>query len=435
MTRLGRVRAVAFGLLDYLSGAEFTVALRDLQANVRQPYALARLLEHASSTVPAYADVGISLKDYPIIDKQVIRESSDLFRSSAFKTKQLHRVSTSGSTGTPLEWYQDRVKRRRVNAEVVYFSGNVGYAFGEQLTYLRALTSSGARKSRSLSAVQNQKVIDITDLGESRISRVLEEIRAQSSRHPVTVLAYASTWDAVARFANKNKQSRWDSHQLTGLISQSEALSPWTREVLAEFFSVPIVSRYSNAENGILAQENRIPGVFEVNQSNYLIEVLRIDSDSAAAPDELGRVVVTDLYNYAMPLIRYDTGDVAALADNPNSDKALGASVLTRLSGRRIDLIFDTCDNPVSPLAITNMFWDYPQIAQFQFVQEAFGTYRLLLNAERNRLDVFAIQDRLLRLLGSDAQLRIAWVNEVPVLASGKRKYIISHYSPQLDKD
>ena len=85
-----------------------------------------------------------------------------------------------------------------------------------------------------------------------------------------------------------------------------------TRMSLEQAFHCKCVSRYANEENGFLGQDYTKNNIFIPNRANYYIEILKLDSEESAELNEVGRIVVTDLYNYAMPMIRYDTGDFGA---------------------------------------------------------------------------------------------------------------------------
>ena len=82
---------------------------------------------------------------------------------------------------------------------------------------------------------------------------------------------------------------------------------------LRKVFGCNVVSRYSNQENGILAQELVDSDYFVINNASYWIEFLKLIQMWGADIGELSRVVVTDLFNYATPVIRYDTGDLAVV--------------------------------------------------------------------------------------------------------------------------
>ena len=84
------------------------------------------------------------------------------------------------------------------------------------------------------------------------------------------------------------------------------------KENLEKHFNTKVVSRYSNEEMGILAQQSNIEqnNAFNINWASYYVEILKMDTNEKANLGELGRIVITDLFNFSMPLIRYDTGDL-----------------------------------------------------------------------------------------------------------------------------
>ena len=161
-----------------------------------------------------------------------------------------------------------------------------------------------------------------------------------------------------------------------------------------------------------------------MNRADYFVEILKIDSDEPAENEEVGRIVVTDLYNYAMPMIRYDTGDVGArvkVIHNGRERNAVGS-----FGGRIVDSVKDFNGNPVSPHAITNLMWKYKKIRQFQFVQKAKGKYQLILNAQKDDINEKELIQDYKKFFGSNSDFVVSYCDDIPVLASGKRRYIVN---------
>ena len=92
-----------------------------------------------------------------------------------------------------------------------------------------------------------------------------------------------------------------------------------------------------------------------------------------------------------------------------------------------VDMIFDTAGNQVSPFAITNNMWEFQEVKQYQFIQKGPKKYTIKLNVDKN---LFTKEERLLFIFqekfGSDADITIEYCDEIPVLASGKRRYIVN---------
>ena len=124
------------------------------------------------------------------------------------------------------------------------------------------------------------------------------------------------------------------------VIAQAEGLSQNTKKGISYYFNTQAVSRYSNNENGIIAQQIAEDNEFIVNEASFFVEILDIDSDTPVPDGTPGRIVITDLFNYCTPLIRYDTGDIGVLGKK----EVMGHSrkVFKSVEGRKLDIIYDT---------------------------------------------------------------------------------------------
>lgn len=437
MSLLGWGRNKAFWLLDFIKGGIVAKAYDDIKkidlmdsdnafvAEYRRR-AWLKLRENACLKTKAYASLqNCELEQFPVVTKQDIRQAQDEYLSVDYKKDELIQMSTSGSTGTPFISYQNLEKKRRVNAEVIYYSEKIGYKLGENLSYIRSLVRQNS-KPRFKQFLQNQTLLDCRSLSDSRIEELLAVIRDYTRKGPVTLLAYASTYTALKDYFLEHGVEKLDFELGGGIISGSEMLFDSTREVIAKVFrNSNVVSRYSNEENGVLGQDEGINNVFAINEANYIVEILN-DEGKPVEDGVLGRVVVTDLFNYAMPMIRYDTGDVGAVQTfDLNGRKK---KCICSFSGRSVDLIFDANGEPFSPHTFTNTMWDFLEITQFQIVQTNQREYLLKLNAPDDFLREEELKKNLLALLGANAVVTIKRVNEIPVLSSGKRRYVVNEW-------
>jgi phenylacetate-CoA ligase len=206
----------------------------------------------------------------------------------------------------------------------------------------------------------------------------------------------------------------------------SEGLDPATKASMTEIFDCVAVSRYSNVENGILAQQPADGAMhFVINTASYCIEVLQLDTNQRVAYGAPGRIVVTDLYNLGMPIIRYDTGDIGVLEIDPIT----GREVLVRIEGRRMDSVFDTKGQLVSSFTITNQMWKYPEIIQYQFIQKGERNYQFILNVKDAFKRERELIDEFKNYFGIDAVIGIDYTQEIPLLHSGKRKKVKNEYT------
>lgn len=206
----------------------------------------------------------------------------------------------------------------------------------------------------------------------------------------------------------------------------SEHLSQNAVNFLSKFFRCEVVSRYSNMENGFIAQQLSGNSKYFLNQGSYFVEILKEESDEEAQEGEVGRIVVTDLFNDAMPLIRYDTGDLAKKEKDNWSGDVL--EVLSGIEGRKVDSVFSSDGRLISPHTVTNTMWKFNEVVQFQFVQKTQNEYLLKLNIKEPFKREDELTSEIKDYFGSDISVYFEYVSEIPVLSSGKRKKIVNEY-------
>ena len=387
------------------------------------------LLTHCVQTVPAYNRLAPLLEQenpltqWPVINKMTLKNGGDRYLSDAFKHESLIPMATSGSTGTPFVNWQNHDKKRHVNAEVLFYNGEIGYEIGRKIIYFRSVANE-VKKSRLQQFMQNISLIDCRDLSDDGIRTKIRQIRKLSKNGGAMILSYASTLDAFCRYFEKHGTKEACECNVYGIISGSEMLKDSTREILSEAFNCKVLSRYANEENGFIGQDGIENNVFIPNRANYYIEILKFDSDKPASQGEIGRIVITDLYNMAMPMVRYDTGDVGAWQNI--SVKGTRRQAIGKFGGRRVDMIFDTKGNIISPHSITNFMWRFNNtIKQYQFIQQDKAAYRIRVNLS-GKCDHELLVSGIKNIVGTDAGITVEECNEIPVLASGQRRYIVN---------
>lgn len=211
---------------------------------------------------------------------------------------------------------------------------------------------------------------------------------------------------------------------VNSIISMSESLNDYVRVGMEKYFGSKVYSRYSNLENGIIAQQ--VPGSehrFLINTASYIVETLRINDDKPSEPHEAGRIVITDLFNFAMPMIRYDTGDIGILSPRTGEQ---GNRYFESIEGRKMDMLYDTRGNIVSSYIMYKNMWKYTEIKQYRFIQKGKDRYVLKINADPDYNRDCRIIEEFKLYLGFDADFSIDYVTEIPLLSSGKRRKLIN---------
>lgn len=432
MRFLEKIRLLLFWMLDFIKGSLVKKHLNEVSNTFEKPInnaneaILSKILNHAIQTAKFYNTLSpkSKLEDFPVINKAVIRESFNSFLSDKFDLKDLIPVVTSGSTGTPFKVYHDKNKKFRNNADTIYFASLAGFNIGDRLIYMKIFA-----KQKMASPfhywMQNIQPVDVIKLNDKQMDEFINQM--ENSSASFGFLGYSSAFELLCHYLDKNRKDKVRA-KVKSIISMSEGLNDYTKSTMEKFFGVPALSRYSNLENGIIAQQTlKDDPLFLINTASYHIEILKIDGDEPAKDGELGRIVVTDLFNYAMPMIRYDTGDIGAIVTD---SKYPGRKYFSKIEGRKLDMLYDTKGNIVSSYIMYKNMWQYTEIKQYQLIQEGEKEYLFKINAE----DSFKKESQLVAefksYLGSDASFKVEYVNEIPLLDSGKRRKLVNNYKP-----
>lgn len=396
--------------------------ITDEAARIRQQY-LNNLLEEAEKNCSFYKGL-TSFEQFPVINKNKIRDNQQAFSHQKYTEDQLHRVSTSGSTGVPFVVYQDKVKRWRTLADNLYFNRMFGFHLGNKLYYLRIWNEINSLSPLNR-FLKNIVQVEASELTVDYTQNLIEDLKKDKS--PKSILAYSSTLQVLARNIEELGVKPLGVH-LSCIITMAEALDMHSRKILQKAFGCPVVSRYSNSENGFIAHQFASDNEnYLINTASYHVELLQLNQDKPAEDGELGRIVITDLFNFATPMIRYDTGDIGRKGVDIFQNHPI--LVLEKIEGRRLDFISDTQGNLISPHVIDYAVRTVPGILQFQFIQEDAKIYRVKINSDGGKsINEKLVIEGLKKYIGGDSQIVFEYVNEIPLLASGKRKIVINDY-------
>ena len=395
-----------------------------------------QLLTHAASTCSYYRQaVGnksdLQLSDFPIVDKNIINNNRDAFISSEYAAKgtKLHYMHTSGSTGTPFEVVQDMGKRSRVIAEIKATNEIVGFPSHEPMMYLLGWANSDTHRppySKKQQFLENiyRKPVAIND-----DNTMLHLAQFLKKRKIFAIHSSGSSLQPLLDYIINSSKFSPSDFKLRIIITGGEMIPPSLKADVIRAFGdkCKCVVKYSNEEMGILAIDNGPNTPYKLNVANYHFEVLKLDSDEPADENELGRIVVTDLYNYAMPLIRYDTGDLGIIKELASGQWP----ALVDLHGKRRDLIFTPEGISISGATITNLLKEVKNVKLYQLIQEDCNKYCFKVVPTFTNItptDDDLLIKELQTLLGKNAIIRVEITDEIPTINSQKRRYTVNLY-------
>lgn len=429
MIQTGEVlRRTAWTLLDNARGGRLQRILdvnkREIQEGVTEEYRKRRLqaiLQYAALESPFYRKLPAhdALSDFPVQTKRDFLAHYDDVLSDEYRDRRDHlrRFTTSGSTGTPFTVLADPEKQARVNMNFMSVMELNGFRLGMKRGEFRAWIKGKNTISPMKSFINNLLMVDISNMGDSSMRAICQRIEEEGIQ---VLVAYSSAITALTDYVERTSfdTGNW---QVEMIFTMGEALPDGVRARAEQVFGIRPVLSYGNNENGFIAVS--LPGEegYIADLYNFYIEILKMDSDEPAEEGEPGRIVVTDLYNRAFPMIRYDTGDTGILERMPSGPGRVRER-FTEIYGRRGSLIRNTKGEPLSIHVFMNNLLNFEGILrQARCIQLTERSYLLQLNPEPGaEVDEDAVVASYRGYLGEDAQIQVEYVGTLPIEQSGK---------------
>ncbi len=391
---------------------------------------LEALLVHARNEVPYYrkllpAEGSVAkLTDFPVLTKSIIREHKDLLVAGNADRSSLEPNRTSGSTGEALYFYTDRRSSDSRKAAVVRNRSWAGIGPSDREVRLWGSPIDTEKSQRWRGRLHGKftrsRMINAFDLSRSSLQRYLEMM---ADFRPRLLIAYPSVLEELA---HEMKESGVRIPGLHAIIVSAETLFPYQRALFASVFHADIFNRYGSREVGDIAQECALHDGLHINSERVVVEIVREDM-TACAPGEVGEVLVTDLDNYGMPLIRYAIGDRASFSEKTSCSCGRGLPLLKEVEGRSFDVV-----RFPNGVAVGGTYWTFllksrPGLEQIQIVQETLQSVVVRYVGKQPIDDAFMdfIRDDVGRRAGAGFEVLFERVDSIPRHA-GKRRLVSS---------
>ncbi|MFH1731246.1 MAG: hypothetical protein ABIF82_06315 [Planctomycetota bacterium] len=404
-----------------------------------QGEALRRLVRHASRCVPYYRDAWAKaridvesvenvrdIEKLPFTEKKDVRERNSEFLNERMKKSAFHPEHTSGTTGTPLDLWWTKATCRLWYA---FFEARIrnwaGVRWGDRWAMLGGQLVVPVTRTRPPFWVWNapfrQLYMSAYHLKDEFIPYYLDELE----RRQVTYLyGYASCLYQLARHAiSANRKLTFKA-----AFSNAEPLCTTHRQAIAEAFNCTVRDTYSGAEIVCLASECD-SGNLHVSPDVGLVEIVN-DLGERCEAGEVGEIVSTGFVNVNMPLIRYKTGDRAALSDD-KCPCGRSMPVLQSLEGRKDDVLYTTDGRPVGSAALSLVFKTQLPIKLAQVEQKALGRIiiRIVPDAGYSEQTEVGIAEKLRERLGP-VDVTFEKADDIPRGPGGKFRAVISRLPP-----
>lgn len=320
------------------------------------------------------------LSKLPILTRKTVQENRAQLLNEDFQANECFRKTTSGSTGEQVACLFDR--KGWYHLEGIALRGE--FQAGLKLGHKAAMVVTPH------SIMRNGLYKTLSRLGRLRYLCVLDDVpTTMSSLHsfrPNVLKTYPSFLRAAIETS--------ESFHCPLVFSVGEVLDQALRKHVEATFDARITDLYGAVEFTSIGWQCCAGSHYHLDVDAVVVEAVKLDSDIPANPGEPSRLIVTGLLNRAMPLIRYEIGDIGVLTDDECSC-GVSLPLMSRIEGRRVDCIRLPSGRLISPYVLTEWIRELDGVRQYRIIQE-----------ERDRIAV-----KIVRHQGFDEKRITEWTN------------------------
>ena len=367
------------------------------------------------------------LEKLPILNKEIIKKNWEDFKPVNLNKISYYNRSTGGSTGTPFKYRITKYERFLDGATIYTGWGYAGYELGDKMIFLGG-TSIGIGNIQPLfkklekkihETVRNIKMLSSFDMGEEEMRQYVKII---NSFRPLYIYGYASSLYFFSKWIEAHDIN---IHQPQGIFTTAEKLFPHMRTGMENVFGCDVYDTYGLNDGGIHAFECLEHSGLHITTERSIMEV--VDENGGQLENGEGRILATSLYNYAMPFIRYDTGDLGYIIDDV-CGCGRGYKLLKEVVGRQQEMLETPEGKYIHGEFFTHIFWEIDGVKEFQVVQEKLDTIVIKIVPEddfdEKQLDKIR---GIIRKRSEGWDVEFTFVDVIEKTGAGKHKFIITN--------
>jgi phenylacetate-CoA ligase len=393
------------------------------------------LLDHAIHHVPFYKN---HFKDFDI---SKIREVNDIIILPSIDKNQLRlnykelcstqipyftsSKITGGSTGQAVSVIKtkDSLGKERAATWRAYNWAGIDIGDPQARFWGVPFALKGRMKYRIIDLIANRKRLSAFNFDDTSLQEYYNKL---VKFRPVYYYGYVSMLETFARYIERKKLRI--PFKLRCVITTSEVLTESTRKYLETVFGCKVFNEYGCGEVGSIAHECE-QGSMHVMSENLIVEIL--NGNTPAKPGEIGEIVVTELNNYAMPLIRYRLGDCAEVAASNSCSCGRGLPVIKKIIGRAYDMIRNAEGKVFHGEYFMYIFEEIQKrsplaVNQFQVIQTSKDglCIKIVPGKDYSETMESAISEKIRTAMGQSINIKYELTDHIPRERSGKIRLI-----------
>ncbi|MEZ7196689.1 phenylacetate--CoA ligase family protein [Pseudodesulfovibrio karagichevae] len=391
-------------------------------------------VENTEYYAGVFADLGLNpatltweeFKRIPLLTKDIIREQGGRLVNKRFPLDGLRESATGGTTASPMKIHMDWDSVQRRHAATMVFDRWVGFMPGMRGGFLwgasQDFPAEVSLKRKLLNAlVQRNKFYTTESLDGQTLQRYCEQL--QRTR-PALIQAYPTPLRILAEYMLEN-DVRIDVPAIT---CTAEPLTDSARATIEKAFGRKVHEWYGSREAGRVATECGAHDGMHVNSYGLYVEVLE-DRDEIGG----GEIVISDLWNVGMPMLRYATGDLSSLDETPC---ACGSSLprLSPVKGRTAEVFVSLSGRKVPGVAFTNrIIKDDSLVREMQIIQKDYTKFlvRVIPGQGYGEDARQWLVGRLEDFMGQKNEVVFQEVESIPRERSGKLLFCKREFDPR----
>jgi phenylacetate-CoA ligase len=419
---------------------EYYKKLKDRQWNTLkenrnlQKIKLFELIQYASQNIPYYKriiqeyniqfsedTIFKDIKKFPLLTKEIIRNNFDQLYK--FRDNTYYRNTSSGSTGEPAIFFQDRYCLEWEMATKILFDDWAGRKIGEPMVKLWGAMEDILKGSQGIKGYLKQQLSGVTTLNSYMMTErnLYEYVQRINKIKPHLILAYSNSIDELCRFIQEQHLSIYSPR---AIMTSAGVLFPEIRARIEKIFQVPIFDCYGSREVGDIAcnceksyELHLIPNI------HYLEIVDNIGKEVNTG--ESGEIIITLLTNYTMPLIRYKIEDRGILSKK-ECNCGRGFPLLKKVEGRIRSIFRNEQGDMIDGGFFIELFYFRDYVKQLQVIQKAYDyiIINLVLKDSQRiknaKKDFTEINKKIKLAMGDKTKIKYNIVNVINPSPSGK---------------
>ncbi|MFW5895305.1 MAG: phenylacetate--CoA ligase family protein [archaeon] len=363
------------------------------------------------------------LENLPILSKEKIRANWEDLKPVNLSSMEYIKRTTGGTTGTPLE-YRLSKRDRFLGVALIYRGlGYGGYDLGDKMLFLGGssigVDSTSFFKKKIDEVIRNIRKLSSFDMEEKEMK---EYTKILNSKKPKFIRGYSSAIHFYAKWLQKNEIR---THSPDAIFTTSENLHPKMRGLISDTFDCEVFDHYGLNDGGVSAFECPKHNGLHIDTERSVMEV--VDEENCQLETGKGRILATSLNNFAMPFIRYETGDRAHIVKD-KCECGRDSKLLKEILGRTVDIFTTPEGKSVHGWFFLYIMWEYCEgVQRYQVVQNEIDhiLIKLVINEDFDEGQLDKIRE-IMNEKSESWNLEFRFVDEIEPTESGKHKFIIS---------